>query len=95
MNSRACIYCYDAGFVKCLFASSVQNNLPTYEQEMAVQDILNFDSITITRQEAACYSWKESDAIPEEDSYSVAEQACSFRVYRDMVDITEHTLDGQ
>ena len=94
MSSRACTYCYDAGYVKCLF-TSVQNNLSTYEEETAVQDIQDFDSITNARCDAACYCWKDSDTIPEERSYKVAEQACSFRVYKDMVDITEHSLDGQ
>lgn len=95
MNSHACVYCYDAGYIKCLFNSSAQNNPPTYEDEVTIQDILDFESIMGTRHDTACYSWKYSDAIPEGKPDVVAEQACSFRMHHDIVDITAHTLDGK
>jgi hypothetical protein len=92
-DSRACIRCLEAGYVKCLYPNSVQSDLPICEDEMAMQDLLDFDS-TMGSDYIGGYTWKDLDVAPE-DPHTESVDTCDGWVYNRTVDITGNTLDGQ
>lgn len=73
MSSWACTYCLDAGYIRCLYSPSVQSNLPVCEDEMAMQDLLDFDSKTGSGYNGNCYAWKDLDVTLRQRSRSVLE----------------------
>jgi len=93
MSSHACTRCLDAGYTKCLYPNSAQSNLLVYEDERAIQDLLDFDSTTGSDYIRG-YAWKDLDFAPE-DSHMTRLRTCHGWVYGRTVDITGNTLDGQ
>jgi hypothetical protein len=93
MNSHACTICLDAGYIKCLYPNSVQSDLLVCEDEMTMQDLLDFDS-TMGSDYIGGYAWKDLDVAPE-DSHMTRSRTCHGWVHGRTVDITGNTLDGQ
>lgn len=94
MNSRACTCCLDAGYIRCLYPNSVQGNLPVCEDEIAMQDLLDFDSTTGSGHNEDLYAFKTLDVAPGHPSKNLG-FACNNRLHNEMVDITGDMLDGQ
>jgi hypothetical protein len=91
MDSRACTYCLDAGYIDCPYPNSVPSDLPVCEDEMTMQDLLDFDSTMVSGYNRG-YAWKDLDVAPEDRH---VRWPCSGRLYGKMVDITRNMLDGQ
>jgi hypothetical protein len=94
MSSHACTNCFDAGYIKCLYRKSKQSKLPDCKDEMAIQDLLEFNSATASGYNRNGYAWNGLDLAPEDrplNSWS----SCTHKVNRETVEITENTLDGR
>jgi hypothetical protein len=85
MSKRACNYCFDAGVVKCLYRKSVQRDFPVCEDEMAMQDLLDFD-LTTGSDYIGGYPWKDLHVAPEDHRIRVLYR-CNGWVYNKNVEI--------
>jgi hypothetical protein len=94
MSSRACTYCLNAGYIKCLYRKSIQSKLPVYEDKMVIQDLLEFHSTTASGYNGNIYAWNSLDIAPE-DTDVTGGVKCALRFYHETVEITENTLDGR
>jgi hypothetical protein len=93
-SSSVCGYCLHAGYIKCLYRQSSQSDLPVCEDDMALQDLLDFDTTPGSVHNGGRYARKDFD-VASEDSYTMRADACSSQFYGDPVDITGYTLYGQ
>jgi hypothetical protein len=91
-GSHGCISC-EAGYIKCLYSNPYQSNFPVCENEMDMQDLLDFDS-TMGSGYIGGYTWKDLD-VALEGPHMRSLRPCDMRIYNETVDITGNMLDGQ
>jgi hypothetical protein len=95
MNKQSRLSILHRRWVHCLYRNSEQIDLPVCEDEVAIQDILDFDSSSDFGYNGDLYAWKDVGDVDEDEDDELREaDPCGRRFDNEMVDVTENTLGG-